>query len=398
MRCDNVAMMSLDAPYTGAEASARLRDVIAAEIAAADGWIPFSRFMQLALYAPTLGYYSGGATKVGRDPRDGSDFATAPELTPLFARALARPIAAVLAAGGDTIVELGPGSGRLAADLLEALADLGSLPTRYQLLDVSAELRDRQRALLADRDPALAGRVEWLDALPAGIDGVVVANEVLDAIPVELVAYDDGTWRRRGVSNVDGAFVFADRPIDAAGLQALADAGLLRRDLPAGYVTELHGAAEALVASIAERLSERSVAFWIDYGFPESEYYHPQRAGGTVMAHRGHRATPDVLTEVGRQDLTAHVDFTGAARAARSAGARVVGYTSQASFLIDCGIADALGPRTDDARTWLRQASALQTLLSEAEMGELFKVLAIARRPWTLPGFARDRRASLEME
>ncbi len=380
------------------EASARLLASLVAEIDDAGGWIPFSRFMERALYTPGLGYYSAGAVKVGRDPRDGSDFATAPEMTPLFAQALARPVAEVLAAGGDTVVELGPGSGRLAADLLAALRALGRLPQRYLLLDVSADLRERQRTLLQAEIPELAARVAWIDDLPPRIDGVVVANEVLDALPVELVAFDGTAWRRRGVAVEDGAFAFADRPLDRPYADALAQVGLVDRSFAAGYATELHGAADALVAGITERLTDRSAALFIDYGFPASEYYHPQRAGGTLMAHRRHRASADVLVAVGLQDITAHVDFTSAARAAVGAGGVVAGYAAQSAFLLDCGIADGLDPASFATRDWARQAAALQTLLSEAEMGELFKVLAIARRPWSLPGFrARDRTLALDL-
>jgi SAM-dependent MidA family methyltransferase len=374
----------------------RLEAEITAAISAAGGWIPFSRFMEMALYAPGLGYYSAGARKIGRDPRDGSDFVTAPELTPLFGRSLARPVAEVLAAGGDTILELGGGTGRLAVELLRELEALGRLPARYLILDVSADLRERQRTLVAREVRHLADRVVWIDALPSTIHGIVLGNEVLDALPVELVVFDGDRWWSRGVSRAEGRFVYADRPLppDLAALIIDTEAGSRAR--PAGYTTELHPAASALVETLVERLSDDSALLLIDYGFPESEYYHSQRVSGTLMAHRAHRATTALLADVGLQDITAHVDFSAVARAARRAGGTVVGYTNQATFLIGCGIATLLRGSADAPSGWAPQAAALQTLLSEAEMGELFKVIAIAKRPWSLDAFrANDRRVAL---
>ena len=372
--------------------SARLSARIAVEIDDAGGWIPFSRFMELALYEPGLGYYSAGALKIGRHPADGSDFVTAPELTPLFGRALARPLAQVLEAGGDTVVELGGGSGRLAVDLLLELERLAVLPIRYRILEVSGDLRARQAATLGRDAPHLVDRVEWIDALPEAIDGVVIGNEVLDALPVELVVWDGAAWCERGIARDDDRLRYVDRPIRdwLAGTVAasIGDAA----GLPVPYVTEVHPAACALVAAIARRLSPRSVALFIDYGFPASEYYHPQRVGGTLRAHRRHRSTDDLLSAPGLQDLTAHVDFTAVATAAVAEGARLVGYTSQAAFLIDCGIGQLIEGVPSEVARWAPQAAALQLLLSEAEMGELFKAVAIARRQWALTGFGRSDR------
>lgn len=361
--------------------AARLMTRIGDEIARGGGWIPFSRFMDLAMYAPGLGYYSAGATKVGRGFGDGSDFVTAPELTPLFARALARPVAQILSAGGDTVLELGGGSGRLAADLLLQLEALDSLPGRYLLLEVSADFRQRQLATLVARAPHLAPRVEWIDRLPDVVDGAVIGNEVLDALPVEIVVWREGDWSVRGVELRDGRLTFADRPVSAA-LRATIDDGVPVhvRALPE-YVTEVHPEMQGLVGSLVARMSPASTLLLVDYGFPAAEYYHPQRATGTLVTHRRHRAGTDLLADPGLQDITAHVDFSAVARAAEAAGGRVVGYTNQARFLIDCGIAELLtGDAVDPAR-WAPQVSALQTLLSEAEMGELFKAIAIARSP-----------------
>ena len=388
-------------PTYGADAdavstTARLAAVIREQIDAAGGCLRFSRFMELALYAPGLGYYSAGARKIGRDPRDGSDFVTAPELTPLFARALARPVAAALGVDGD-ILELGGGTGRLAADLLLELEVLGKLPQHYRILEVSADLRERQHATLQRSAAHLADRVEWLDALPERIDGVVLGNEVLDALPVELVVFDGSTWRLRGVTSIDDDFVFCDAALPLDLLATLREAGLPDAPNVAGYVTELHPITRAWIASLVDRMTDAAVMLLIDYGFPRSEYYHPQRATGTLMAHRSHRARSDVLANPGLQDITSHVDFSVVAEAATEAGAHVIGYTSQASFLIDAGIADLIAGMADDARTWAPQAAALQTLLAESEMGELFKVIGIARRWRTLPGFMRsDRRSALE--
>jgi SAM-dependent MidA family methyltransferase len=373
--------------------SARLTASIEREIEAAGGWIPFSRFMELALYAPGLGYYSAGAAKVGRSPADGSDFVTAPELTPLFARALARPVAEVLADGGTTLVELGGGSGRLAADLLRELESLERLPAQYLLLDVSADFRARQAATLAQEVPHLADRVRWLDALPDRIDGVVLGNEVLDALPVDIVVRHGGGWQTRGVVH---GLAFGDREAPADVLesigQTIPDADLLAE----GYFTEVHPAARALVGTIVGRLTDRSAMLLIDYGFPASEYYHPQRSTGTLMAHRRHRASVDLLSGPGLRDLTAHVDFSAVAAAGREAGGSLIGYTSQAAFLIDCGIADLLRGDAAAMVDWAPQAAALQRLLSEAEMGELFKVIGLARGPRDLIGFQRsDRREAL---
>jgi SAM-dependent MidA family methyltransferase len=381
-------------PSPGAAAhSATLVGHIVADIGNHGGWISFARFMELALYAPGLGYYSARARKIGARADDGSDFTTAPERTPLFAQALARPIAALIAEGATSIVEFGAGSGALARDLLAVLEAADALPDRYDIVEVSAELRERQRATIDASLPRLASRVRWLSAWPEVIDGVVVANEVLDALPVRWVFKGPTGWTERGVIVGEQGLAFADRPIDAAGLAAIP-----RSDaLPVGYLTERHEALDGWVATLLERMSSDAVALLIDYGFPASEYFHPQRADGTLIAHYRHRANTDLLARIGLQDLTAHVDFSAVARIATAQGAQVIGYTTQQAFLLDCGIADSIGPASAvDPRTWARQAAALQMLLSEAEMGELFKVIALARRNRVVRGFGRsDRRAAL---
>jgi SAM-dependent MidA family methyltransferase len=361
--------------------------LIRREIDASGGWIRFSRFMELALYAPGLGYYSAGAPKIGRGPDDGSDFVTAPELTPLFARAWARSIADALAAGGDTILELGGGTGRLAADLLLALEALGQLPKRYLLLDVSADLRERQRATITRSAPHLLGRVAWVDALPDHLSGVVLGNEILDALPVELIVSDGQSWNVRGVEDGATGFFFADRPMPSGLAREVSALQLDIADFAPGYLTEIHGAAQGLVGSLLEMIDDQSVIYFVDYGFPGSEYYHPQRSMGTLMAHQRHVASFDVLAQVGLQDITAHVNFSAIAAAAQDAHGTVIGYANQAAFLIECGIADLLSGDPSDPRVWAPQASALNALMSEAEMGELFKVIAIGRQQRELRGF-----------
>jgi SAM-dependent MidA family methyltransferase len=361
--------------------SAALARLIRVAIERAGGWIPFSRFMALALYAPGLGYYASGRTIVGRGPGSGSDFVTAPELSPLFGRALARQVEQALdATGSDEVCEFGAGSGALAHGLLAAL---GERVGRYSIVEVSAPLRERQRE--ATRE--FGDRVRWLDALPPTLNGVVVANEVLDAMPVDLLHFDGTAWLERGVavasaSGGASSFVWADRPTPAAPPLS---AGFAR-----GSTTEMHPQAQAFVATLADRL-ERGAIFIIDYGFPEAEYYHPQRDGGTLMCHRGHRPDTDPLVDVGLKDITAHLDFSALALAGQDAGLDVIGYTSQARFLLDCGIGEMLADADPAARS-----DALK-LVQEHEMGELFKVLAFAKGASFAPiGFASgDRRHRL---
>jgi len=389
----SVATPDLPSPSPEARAhSERALARVREEIALSDGWIAFSRYMDLALYAPGLGYYAAGATKLGR----AGDFVTAPEISPLFGAALAVQVAAILEASRRReIVELGAGTGRLAADLLNALAARDAAPTCYRILEPSPDLRARQRAMLAGAAPAHIARVEWLDALPATIDGAVVANEVLDAVPVHVVVRRDAQWLERGVvwNAAEGVLAWDERPADAR-LAALAAA---RFPATAGdYASELNPAAEALVEEVGRRITA-GAALLIDYGFPAAEYYHPQRCEGTLMCHYRHRAHCDPFAWPGLTDITAHVDFTAIADAGERAGLAVAGFAAQAPFLMGCGILDALAASgTPDSVAYIKAAAGVQKLLSPAEMGELFKVLALARDgriAW--PGFAladRSRR------
>jgi SAM-dependent MidA family methyltransferase len=364
------------------EHSARVVAAVRADIARAGGSISFARYMQQVLYAPGLGYYVAGARKFGA----AGDFVTAPELSALFARALAVQVAAILAATtAREIVEFGAGSGALAADLLDALAARGALPSRYLILEVSPELRERQRAMLLRRVPGHLPRVTWLDALPPAIDGAVLMNEVLDAVPPHVVMRRGDAWFERCVALGD-PLRWEDRPLADDALRARA----LELFPPEGdYESEINPAAEALIAGVGERLTGGALLV-VDYGFPQAEFYHPQRSAGTLMGHYRHRAHADPFLWPGLSDLTAHVDFTAIALAGERAGLTVAGYASQAAFLLGCGILERLAECGDPASAdYLREASAVQMLTSPAEMGELFKVLALSRSPaiaW--PGFA----------
>jgi len=372
--------------------SERVAALIRDEIDQAGGWIPFARYMDLALYAPGLGYYAAGATKLGA----AGDFVTAPEMTPLFATALSTQVAAILGASGRReVLELGGGTGRLAADLLNALAARDALPSRYAILEPSPDLRERQRETIARDAGRQLARVEWLDTLPVAIDGAVIANEVLDALPVCILARRAGAWYERGVgwSAARAAFEWGDRAADARMAAIAAE----RWPEDVDYLSEINPAAEALVEDIGRRFV-RGAMLVIDYGFPAAEYYHPQRDQGTLMCHYRHRSHADPFVWPGLTDITAHVDFTAIARAAERGGLAVEGFTSQSAFLLGCGILDALAASGEPTSTdYLRATAPVQKLLSPAEMGELFKVIALSKSDaiaW--PGFAlADRRHRL---
>ena len=380
-----MSLASADLPQASPDAlaaSKALHDIIAAEITARGGWISFARYMELALYAPGLGYYSGGSRKFGSE----GDFLTAPELTPLYGQALARQVAQVLAASAPQVIEAGAGGGRLAADLLLALDALGCAPEHYRILELSGELRARQQATLHERAPRLADRVEWLDELPERFSGCLVGNEVLDAMPTHALRWDDGSdVQEDGVGLEDGRLVPAERPASGALLAAA-----LAMPVARPYRGELGLAARAWVAELARRL-ECGAMLLIDYGLPRHEHYHPQRDGGTVRCHYRHRVHDDPLWLPGLSDITAHVDFTAVAEAGFDAGLDVLGYTSQAVFLLNCGIGELPGQGGDPDE--LRARGAVNVLISPNEMGELFKVIALGRGvPGPLLGFARGDR------
>nr|ART39648.1 J221 [uncultured bacterium] len=378
-------------------ASAALTDLIAREIKT-QGWISFARYMELALYAPGLGYYAGGAHKFG-DAQSGGDFLTAPELTPLFGQALARQVAQVLAASQPYVLEAGAGSGRLAADLLLALDALGHAPERYEILELSGELRARQAATIAQHAPQFVSRVHWLDALPEKFSGCLIGNEVLDAMPTHtLVWRQDGVFECGVSLNTDeesnSPFIITERPASNALIEA---AALVTEAIPihAPYRNEISLAVRAWITELAQRLTQGAMIL-LDYGLPRHELYHPQRDGGTVRCHYRHRVHDDPLWYPGLSDITSHVDFTAVAEAGFDAGLSVLGYTNQAQFLINCGIGELLqkvGDGETVTKANLRAQGAVSMLLSPNEMGELFKVIALGRgMPQPLLGFTRGDR------
>jgi SAM-dependent MidA family methyltransferase len=375
-------------PPEAAALSERLKQAIAAEIGRGGGWLSFARYMELALYAPGLGYYMAGARKLGRD----GDFVTAPEISRLYGRTLARQLKQLAELGLADLLEIGAGSGALAADLLVELERLGCLPRRYLILELSPDLRDRSRDTIARRAPRLVERVAWLNGLPREFTGVIIGNEVLDAMPVHVFRRDVGSLVEMGVTIRDGNFEWAPRPAGPppAGL----DPSLFPAD---GYRSEAHFVARGFVRSVGDALAQ-GVAFFLDYGFPRHEYYHPQRAGGTLMCHYRHRAHDDPFRLPGLQDITAHIDFSAIAQAGREGGLDLLGYTNQAQFLVNCGITDLLSETPpENAAAYAPLAAQAQKLLSPAEMGELFKVIALGRGvAQPLLGFASgDRRHTL---
>ncbi|HJV50766.1 MAG TPA: SAM-dependent methyltransferase [Noviherbaspirillum sp.] len=385
--------LQLPEPSPDALAASRaLQDLIANDIRRNSGWISFAQYMELALYAPGLGYYSGGAAKLGKD----GDFTTAPEITPLFGASLARVAADLMAQTSPQILEFGAGTGKLARDILTELDAMGVAVHRYCIVEVSGELRARQEETLREFP-----QVTWFDRFPPAFSGVVIGNEVLDAMPVNLVVKAEHDWRERGVALAPGGFMFQDQPCDAA-LQAALAAQIPHADeLPLGYVTEVHPIAAGFMHSLAAMLNagydeagHGSAAILIDYGFPAREYYLDQRAQGTLMCHYRHHAHPDPFYLPGLQDITAHVDFTAMARAAIDAGLDLLGYTSQAAFLLDAGIGDLLlRTSPEDLLRYLPQANAVQKLISPAEMGELFKVLVLGKNAQLAGKFGRNDRS-----
>jgi SAM-dependent MidA family methyltransferase len=363
------AHLPLPSPDALAHSEALVRHLGDA-IRASAGWLPFARYMELALYAPGLGYYAGGAAKFGGP----GDFVTAPELTPLFGQTLARVAAEVLAQTGGDVLELGAGSGRLALDVLRELEQLECLPIRYLILEISPDLAARQRALLEAQVPHLLPRLVWLDSLPRGFKGVVLANEVLDALPVHLLHWTPAGPLERGVVLGAAGFDWADRPIESPALAAAAAA----LPVAAPYLSEVNLAASALVTSLAGCL-EQGMLLFVDYGFNRGEYYHPQRHQGTLKVHFRHHSLDDPFFLPGLADITAHVDFTAVAEAGTGAGLELLGYATQGRFLLDAGLLDRMAAMNPGTPDYLRAAQAVQKLVQPHEMGELFKVMVLGR-------------------
>jgi SAM-dependent MidA family methyltransferase len=383
------------------QTSEQLCALIARNIERAGGWISFDRYMQLALYEPGLGYYAGGRHPFGA----GGDFVTAPELSPVFARCLAVQVADWLHESTAQVWEFGAGSGALAAELLNALDDLGVDHCEYNIVEVSAALAQQQQALVAERAPGALARVRWLTQLPPDIRGVVLGNEVLDAMPVRCFMRREGQILERGVIwfAQEQRFAFAPRPADtrfaSLAQQALASSGWPMQAFANDYSAELGEQASAWTSSVAARLQE-GVMLLIDYGFPAAEFYHPQRGGGTLRCHYRHHSHDDPFWLPGLSDITAHVDFTAVHRAASEQSLRCLGFTSQANFLLSCDFAaqfQHLSARATDDSARARLAQSAGLLVSEAEMGELFKAIAFSRGDgFSARGFARrDRQQSL---
>jgi len=353
---------------------AMLRD----RILHAGGWISFADYLEIVLYTPETGYYSGGAAKFGI----GGDFVTAPEISPLFGQTLARQAAPVLQSmNHGSILEFGAGSGKLAVELLLALETLQALPEHYNILDLSADLQQRQRTIIEQCIPHLASRVNWLSALPEQFSGLVLANEVLDAMPVHLVIWQSDNIMERGVAWENNKLAWQDKPLAEGELLDIA------RQLPPSdpsffphpYISEISLANRSFIRSLASLL-QQGVILLVDYGFGQNEYYHAQRHQGTLMCHYRHHAHDDPFFLPGLQDITSHIDFSAVARVALDSGLQLAGYTTQAHFLINCGITDLLTYiPADQPGNYLPLASQVQQLVSPAEMGELFKVMALSK-------------------
>lgn len=387
--------MTPEAGVHESEHAARLQRALRTRIREAGGWLPFDDYMQFVLYAPALGYYNAGAHKLGA----GGDFTTAPEISPLFGRCLARHCAEVLSAvGGGDVFELGAGSGRMACDVLVGMRDLGVRPKRYLILEVSADLRDRQRMLLASLPDDLSACVQWVDAPPVeSWRGALLANEVLDALPVECFSWRDGRVFERGVGLSDGdSLVWLERE---AAEDLVAEVQRLRADTqadwPSGYASELCRRVGPWIAEVTRTL-ERGIALFIDYGLARRDYYDSRRSAGTLRCHYRQRAHDDPFAYPGLQDITAWVDFTRVAEAADAAGLDVLGHATQTALLLGLGIEGEIAGSADE-RTRIRRASEARQLLMPQEMGESFKAIALGRE-WNAPlsGFAhQDLRARL---
>lgn len=369
------------------QASDALAQIIAAEIAQ-HGAIPFSRFMELALYAPQYGYYTGGAHKIGA----AGDFVTAPTLSPLFGQTLARQIAPLLPQTAGNVYEFGAGTGALAATLLNALSDCLNA---YYIMELSPELAARQRAYIQQHAPNLAHKVKYLSALPCSFDGVILGNEVLDAMPIERVCrHENGDFSRAYVGYENGRFALQYQPLldpdlFQAALNYFPEPECLQH--AGDYTSELHPAQHAFIRTLAQKLT-RGAMIWLDYGFDAAQYYHPERSDGTLIGHHRHHTIHDPFYRVGLTDLTAHVNFSDIAEAGCAAGLDLIGYTNQAAFLYNLGILDLLAaqfPQTDTP-SYFQAAQAVNTLTAQHEMGELFKVIAFGKQvdvDWL--GFAR---------
>ena len=371
--------MTLPLPSpTAQQSSANLQTLLAEEIKKYGNWIPFSRFMELVLYAPQYGYYTGGSHKIGNN----GDFITAPTLTPLFARTLARQLQELLPQTAGNIYEFGAGTGQLAADLLNNLSDGIN---RYYIIEISPELAARQKDLIQTLAPQAAQKIIHLSALPETFDGIIIGNEVLDAMPVEIIRKDEGSsFEHVGVCLDNDRFTYSARPLHDLQLSALASLYFPKISSP--YTSELHPQQYAFIRTLASRL-EHGCMIFIDYGFDAAQYYHPQRDQGTLIGHYRHHVIHNPFDFIGLADLTAHVNFTDIAQAGTDAGLDLIGYLPQSHFLLNLGITELLAQtgKTNSA-AYIREAAAVQKLIDQHEMGELFKVIAFGKNiniDWT---------------
>ena len=374
--------------------SEKLIALIKSEIDENDGVISFQHYMELALYAPGLGYYTAGSAKLGEE----GDFITAPEISPLFSQALANSILPVLNSE-QIILEVGAGRGRMAADILDYLKQQNKLPKEYWILELSADLRERQKNTIKETVPDLVDKVKWLDTLPEKFSGVVLANELLDAMPVQLFQKNNEAINEVNVVWKDEKFAYQFN--SAIDERLINRAGQIESELEikfdAGYISEINFAAEDWIKSIAEQL-QQGIIVLIDYGFPRHEYYHAQRNQGTLMCHYRHRTHPDAFVYPGLQDITAHVDFTAMADAALEANLKVIGYTNQVSFLMGAGLLELAALNDEsEVQQQMEVASQIKKLTLPHEMGELFKVIGFSKNcDVSLPAFEfRDLREYL---
>jgi SAM-dependent MidA family methyltransferase len=374
----------------GAEAAAhseRVREHFAAQIQAQGGWMGFEQFMDIALYAPGLGYYSGGARKLGA----GGDFTTAPEVSQLFGACLATQCAEVLRAlHAPSILEIGAGSGRMAADILARLETLGQLPERYSILEISADLRGRQRELLREKLPHLQGRLQWLDQPPdEPFEGIILANEVLDALPVARFRWHAAKVEEMGVSLDAGQFRWSAREAGSAMAASCRELFAASDGWDDGYVSEYCPRLAAWIDSVTQTLGKGAV-FWFDYGLPRAQYYLAERHDGTLVCHFRHQLSGDPFANPGLQDITAWVDFTRVAEGCSSANLEVAGFTTQAHFLAACGIDREMQLAAGgDENKFARLANQARQLMMPGEMGERFKAMACTRElDMPLSGFA----------
>ena len=396
-------MPSLPAPDESAfQHSCAVKNMICSEITTAGGWIPFARYMELAIYSPGMGYYCSGTTKFGC----AGDFVTAPEVSSLFGRAIAQQATQIIEGVGEgigDILEFGAGTGKLALDILLELENLNRLPQYYFILEVSGELQEQQKKLFEKFAPHLLSRVQWLENLPTKFKGLILANEVLDAMPVHLVVWRDNSLFERGVVWSGKRFEWSDRLLVDGELFKIAQEIIPRASFNNNnidtYISEINLSVRGFIRSLANILQKGTIVL-IDYGFGRNEYYHYQRSRGTLMCHYRHHAHNDPFYFPGLQDITSHVDFTAIADVAAGEGLELLGYASQAQFLINCGITEILAQiPVENTGDYLPMSNQVQKLVSPAEMGELFKVIALGKdAQQSLIGFSNGDKSFLLKE